>query len=116
MVRGLECNRRDYSLAVVGAMTIGIFVLPVAVVATVFAGRHRRTLVGLPGLIAGAAFPLMYVAYLNRNGPGTVCTATRTGQTCTDEWSPWPWLAIAVALLLAGAIWFVRRRNTMPRV
>jgi hypothetical protein len=104
-----------YALAAIGAMTIGVFVLPLAVLATVFTGRQRRAAVGLPGLVSGAAFPLLYVAYLNREGPGMVCTATRGGQSCTDEWSPWPWLAIAAALLVAGAIVFVRRRSTVPR-
>jgi hypothetical protein len=100
-----------YALALLAAMTIGIFVLPVAVLATVITVRHRQALVGLPGLVSGAALPLAYVAYLNRDGPGNVCVTSRTGETCTEEWSPWPWLAGAVVVLLAGAIMFARRRR-----
>jgi MYXO-CTERM domain-containing protein len=104
-----------FALALIGAMTIGIFVLPVAVLATVFTSRHRGSFVGLPGLVSGAALPLLYVAYLNRQGPGTVCTAIPGGTSCTDEWSPWPWLLVGVALLAVGAIVSRRRRNTAPR-
>jgi len=100
-----------YALALLGAMTIGVFVLPFAVVATLFVRWHRRAHVGLPGLISGAALPLLYVAYLNRSGPGTVCSAIPGGQSCTDEWSPWPWLSLGLALLVAGVIVFARRRR-----
>jgi membrane protein implicated in regulation of membrane protease activity len=103
-----------YALALLGAMTIGIFVLPVAVVATVLIGRRRRARVGRPGLVSGTALPLMYVAYLNRDGPGTVCSAIAGGQSCVDEWSPWPWLAVGLALLVAGAIVFARGRKSLP--
>jgi len=23
-----------------------------------------------------------------------------------DEWSPWPWLAIGIVLLVSGCVWF----------
>jgi hypothetical protein len=98
-----------YALAVVGALTIGLFVLPVPVIATIVVSRHEAARVGLPGLVAGAALPLLYIAYLNRAGPGTVCTHSGGGEQCTDEFSPWPWIAIAVALVAGGALAFSRR-------
>ncbi len=104
-----------YALALVGAMTIGIFVLPVAVLSTVLIRRRRAAMVGLPGLISGASLPLMYIAYLYRDGPGTVCVVRRGGVECTDEWSPWPWLAIAIAMLVAGGVVFVHRSRAMLR-
>ena len=103
-----------YALAVLGAMTIGIFVLPFAVGATVFIRRRRQARVGLPGLFQDSALPLLYVAYLNRGGPGTVCSAIPGGQSCIDEWSPWPWLVVGLALVLAGVVGFVRRRRPLP--
>jgi hypothetical protein len=63
-----------YALAVIGAMTFGVFVLPVALLATlatVFHGTTATRSRGTAGLVSGAAFPLLYVAYLNREGPGT---------------------------------------------
>ena len=64
---------------------------------------------GLPGLVSGLSLPLFFVAYLNRAGPGTICRAIGAqGQECIDEWSPWPWLAIGVVLLIGGFVQFVR--------
>lgn len=37
---------------------------------------------------------MFYLAFMNRSGPGTICTTTTTSQSCVDESSRWPWLAI----------------------
>jgi amino acid transporter len=105
-----------YAVALLGAMTIGLFVAPLAVAATVLITRHRRARVGLPGLLSGAGLPLVYVAWLNRDGPGTVCSVTRGGgSSCTDEWSPWPWLTVAVVLVVVGTVAFRLRRGDHER-
>lgn len=101
-------------LAVVGAFTIGVFVLPVAIVLTVLLATRRTSSVGLPGIISGAGIPLLYVAYLNRGGPGSVCTTVFGGQSCIQEWSPWPWLGVGTVLVVAGVVVLVimaRRRS-----
>lgn len=96
-----------YAFGVLGALSIGVFVLAVTAVATVLLARRPQARVGLTGLVSGLGLPLLYVAFLNRAGPGTVCTKTATGgQSCTDEWSPWPWLLIGVALVVVGCVWF----------
>jgi hypothetical protein len=103
-----------YALAALAALTIGVFVLPVAVAALVFLATRRHAKEGLPGLISGPGLPLLYVAYLNRAGPGTICTARGGGQSCVDEWSPWPWLAVGALLLVVGVVVFAlcqRQRN-----
>ena len=64
------------------------------------------------GLLTGAALPLLYVAWLNRDGPGEVCTSTATSQACTDEWSPWPFVVAALVLVLAGLLVFARGRRS----
>ena len=98
-----------YALGVLGALTIGLFVLIITVVATILLRRDPRSPAGLPGLVSGLSLPLFYVAYLNRAGPGTICRAIGAGgQECTDEWSPWPWLVIGLLLLLGGFVQFVR--------
>ncbi len=89
-----------------------MFVLPFAVASTVLVATWRNALVGLPGLASGVGVPLLYVAYLNRGGPWTVCEALgQGGQRCTDEWIPWPWVATGASVLLAGVVVFVVRRR-----
>jgi MYXO-CTERM domain-containing protein len=104
-----------YTLSLLGAASIGLFVLPLPVLATILLARRQHAHSGLPGLISGLGIPLLYVAYLNRAGPGTICTTITGGQDCTDEWSPWPWLAAGVVLLVLGAAAFIARQRHLPR-
>jgi hypothetical protein len=74
-------------------------------------GASNTELFGLP---AGLAVPLLYIGYLNRGGPGDVCTHTSGGTDCASESSPWPWLAASTVLLVVGVAGFVvqwRRRR-----
>ena len=73
-----------YALSFIGIASIGLFVLPL---------------------------PVLYVAYLNRAGPGTICTTVAGGQECHDEWSPWPWLAVGVILFVVGVAAFIDRQR-----
>ncbi|MGZ4713791.1 MAG: hypothetical protein ACXVJ7_05535 [Acidimicrobiia bacterium] len=98
-----------YTLAALGAMSIGILVLPVAVAATIVVATRRTSSVGLPGLVSGFGLPFLYVAFLNRDGPGTVCSVSANATDCTDEMSPWPWLVMGVVLIAVGVLVFVRR-------
>jgi hypothetical protein len=100
------------ALAVLGAFSIGIFVLPVVLAAAGLLVTRRGATRGLPGLISGMGTPLFYVAYLNRDGPGTVCTTLRGGQDCLEEWSPWPWLYGGALLLLGGVAAFIASSRT----
>ncbi len=96
-----------WAFTLLSALSLGVFVLPFAVAGTVLVATRRRANRGLPGLISGLGLPLFYVAYLNRDGPRTVCTALQHGgQSCTDEGSPWPWTVVGVALLLVGVAIF----------
>jgi hypothetical protein len=97
-----------YALSLLSMLSIGLFILPIAVLATVLLCRHSEALRGVPGLVAGIALPLFYVAALNRNGPGTICSAIDGGRgtMCTDELSPWPWLAAGVMFLALGTFVF----------
>ena len=97
-------------LGVLSILTIGPFVL----LATLFLCGLLLYRVGfgwgMGGLLAGAAAPLLYVAWLNRHGPGEVCTRTATSLTCGDQWSPWPFVGVAAALIVAGVAVFARNR------
>ena len=100
-----------YALSLIGIASIGLFVLPLPVLATVLLVRRQHPTSGLLGLISGLAIPLLYVAYLNRAGPGTICTTVTGGQQCNDEWSPWPRLAVGVILFVLGVAVFIGRQR-----
>ncbi|MGI5133995.1 MULTISPECIES: hypothetical protein [unclassified Streptomyces] len=104
------------SLSLLTLLTIGLYLLLVTIVAAGLLASRRGSSAGLPGVISGLGVPLLYVAFLNRGGPGTVCTTTATGQSCVDEYNPWFWLAAGVALLIAGiVVGAVRQHGTTAR-
>jgi hypothetical protein len=63
------------------------------------------------GAISGLALPLFYVAYLNRDGPGEECTTSGTSVSCTEHWSPWPWLIAGALVAVTGLAAFIARRR-----
>ena len=92
---------------VLAILSIGVFVLAITAVGTFFLARRSDARAGVAGLISGFGLPLLYVAFLNRSGPGTICTATATSTSCADQWSPWPWLLTGSALVVVGLAWFI---------
>jgi len=105
-----------WSLGVVAILSIGLFVLPVAAVATVLLARRAPGRPGLPGLVSGLGAPVLYVAYLNRSGPGNVCTATARASSCVQEFDPWSWLIVGLVLVTTGIAVFWLRTRPRPRV
>ena len=107
-------------LAVLTALTVGVFVLPVAVASLVaLTGWQRSRNHSAAGLLAGVGVLLSCVAYLNRGGPGSVCVTSAGSTDCVDEFSPWPWLAAGLLLVAAGPCVFVllqRRASRNRRV
>jgi hypothetical protein len=101
------------ALAVVGALTIGIFVIPIAGALIAFLATRRGATDGISGLVSGLGLPVLYVAFLNRDGPGNICTVSATGSSCTEQWSPWPWLLLGAALVCLGVV--VLARSTRGR-
>ena len=99
------------SFGVLSILTVGAFVLLLTLGLCGWLLWRLDFGWGMLGLLAGAAVPLLYVAWLNRDGPGTVCTVTATETTCSDQWSPWPFVAVAVVLVVAGLVAFVRFRR-----
>ena len=94
-------------LALLGVLGIGLFVLPLVLAALIalLLWPGGRTVAAL-GAVSGLGLVPLFVAYLNRGGPGNVCTTTATSQSCTTEWSPWPWLGAGLALVALGAVAF----------
>ncbi|MGO9962144.1 MAG: hypothetical protein ACLPUG_01790 [Acidimicrobiales bacterium] len=95
-----------WMFALVAILSVGLYLLPVAVVATVLLARRVSGRAGLPGLVSGLGAPVLYVAYLNRRGPGEVCSVFATGSSCVQEWDPWPWLIVGLAFVAFGIVLF----------
>ncbi|MEV5952894.1 hypothetical protein AB0M11_03770 [Streptomyces sp. NPDC051987] len=99
-------------LALLAALSVGILLLPVAVAGTAVLATRRDTRQGLPGLLSGVSPPLFLLAYLNRHGPGSYCTTSAAGSSCTDGLLD-PRLLLAAGLLFLGAgpVLFLRARR-----
>jgi hypothetical protein len=93
-------------------LTIGPFVLLATAGLAAVLVRYVGVRLAWPGLLAGAGLLPLYVAYLNRGGPGMVCATTPTGGSCTQEWSPWPWVGAGLCLVGAGVAMGVLRRRS----
>lgn len=81
-------------LAALPALLLG------ALVATV-GNRRRRSAFGF---LTGAGLPLVWVAYAQRQGPGTTCWHTASSAGCDQHLNPLPWLIVGITLVLTGLI------------
>jgi hypothetical protein len=97
-------------LGVLSMLTIGPFVLLLTLFLCALLLWRVDFGWGMAGLISGAGLPVAYVAWLNRGGPGQVCTRDSRAISCTDEWSPWPFAVVAVVLFVVGVAVFTRQR------
>ena len=89
---------------ILGFLTLSVlFVVPV-VVAVVVAVVRPNVLKSSFGLMAGAGSVLIYVAYVQRRGPGTGCWQTATASGCDEYLNPWPWLVVGLTLVVAGIL------------
>jgi hypothetical protein len=98
-------------LGVLSLLTIGPFVLLFTLILCGVLLFKPGPGSAMAGVICGAAAPLLWVAWLNRDGPGTVCTTSATASSCTDEWTPWPFVVLALMLVVAGMLVFARLRR-----
>ncbi|HXX88976.1 MAG TPA: hypothetical protein VEI83_01975 [Acidimicrobiales bacterium] len=86
-----------FTLGFLGAASIGLFVLPVAVVLAVVLARTARSAGSEFGVISGLGVPLFWIAL-------------RSG-----GWTPWyPWVIVG-GLLVAGGIGLQLRRQRRAR-
>ena len=103
------------AMIIAGAFTIGLFFAPIAALGAILMSRRLPARVGLPGLAAGVGLPFLFVAYLNRSGPGMVCAKTLSafgsGQSCSQEWNPWLILAPGLFFIAIGVGGFTRLRK-----
>lgn len=100
------------ALAFLLVALVGLLVLPFAVVGVaVLAVRHRLDRSAW-GLTCGAGVLCLYVAYLQRRGPGTVTWHTATASGAATYLDPRPWLIAGLLLIAVGLVALLwHRRN-----
>jgi hypothetical protein len=97
------------SAAALGTVSFGpLLLLPTALVG-VFVWRRPQSRRSAFGLLAGAGTLLLYVAWVQRDGPGTTCWRTATASGCDQHLNPLPWLVLGIVLVAAGFVAHARR-------
>ena len=100
------------AFGVAGLATVGIFLLAcAAIVAAVALAVPALRPPSVPGFLVGLSLAPLYIAWLNRGGPGLVCTTTAGVAACDDRWSPWPFLALGLLFAGAGVMLLVLTRH-----
>lgn len=99
-----------WGFGLLAIMSIGFILLPLAGVLTF---GLERTGKGKPDerngcAVAGFGLALLLIAFLNRSGPGTVCSTTPNSVSCADLLHPLPWLLAGLVFVIAGTILFIR--------
>ena len=100
------------AFGIAGLASIGVFLLAGAVlVAGVALATPALRPPSVPGLLVGLSTAPLFIAWLNRDGPGPVCTTTAESISCSDQWSPWPFVAVGVLVAGAGLALLVAGRR-----
>lgn len=84
-------------------ISLGPIALVPAVIAGTLIATRRASRQSLFGLLAGAGLLSLFVAYVQRAGPGTTCWHTATAAGCGQHLDPIPWLVVG-CLLTLGAV------------
>ena len=103
------------SLVMIGAMTIGMFILPFAAIALGFAGARDRAWPEAPtGALVGVGAACLLIAYINRDyspcPTGPMRLAHGEYFSCGGL-DPHPWLNVGLLLIASGIIGYVVARR-----
>jgi hypothetical protein len=84
--------------------------IPAAVIAVLMLRKPaaRRSAYGA---LLGIGLLLLFVAYVNREGPGTTCWEHGTTVGCGEHLNPLPWLLVGVAFVVGGFVAYRLRRS-----
>jgi hypothetical protein len=95
--------------ATLACLSLGVLAAPPLVTAGWLLAARRARRRSAFGILSGAGLMLVYVAWLQRAGPGTTCWQSGTASGCGEQLNPLPWLAAGVALFAAGIVGHARR-------
>jgi drug/metabolite transporter (DMT)-like permease len=81
---------------------------PVALVGALMVSRPtiRRSAYGF---VTGVGALVLYVAWVQRAGPGTSCWQTATASGCDQHLNPLPWLLVGIPMFVGGIVAHARR-------
>ena len=92
-----------------GVSVLGVFAVPAALLAAVLLSvRHHGGRAAL-GALVGVGLLLLYVAYVQRKGPGTVSWHTATASGSNQYLDPRPWLVAGLLLVVGGLVAYAWR-------
>jgi len=97
------------SAAALGAVSLGPLLLLPVLLFGVFLARRPVIRRSAFGLLTGAGSLLLFVAWVQRDGPGTTCWHTGTASGCDQHLNPLPWLVFGIVLVIAGFVAHARR-------
>lgn len=86
------------------SVSFGVFAVAAAIAVAVLLTKTRGNGKPMFGAFTGAGLPLLWVAYVQRQGPGTTCWRTASGLGCDQHLDPLPWLVAGLCLVLIGVV------------
>jgi len=98
--------------ATFASLSLQILVAPLLVVGVLVLVARGHVSRAAFGLLAGAGLVSLFVAYVQRKGPGVVTWHTATASGADGYLDPRPWLIGGFILVAAGIIAFVWRRRS----
>jgi len=95
-----------------GLLVFGFLGAPPILIGAWLARKRPALRTSAFGALVGVGALLLYVAYVQRRGPGTVCWQTATASGCDEYLNPWPWLVVGLTLVVVGVIANARRMRS----
>jgi hypothetical protein len=104
-----------FAFSFVDGLAYGLFVFPFAVAAAVLLIVRRHSGRSAWGVLGGVGLLSLYVAWVQRKGPGTVTWHTATASGSDTYMDPRPWLVAGVLLIVVGVAALLWHRRGVTR-